>query len=190
MAASISRVCVYAGSNSGRRPDYERAAQELARTLAEQGLELVYGGANRGLMKTLAGTMLAHGAHVTGVMPRFLVEKGIAADDLTELHVVETMHERKARMAELADAFIALPGGYGSFEELFETLAWGQLALHDKPCGLLNVSGYYDPLIGFLDHAVTEGFLKPEHRAILLAHAEPSALLGKLRAYRAVHLWK
>ena len=190
MSGPISRVCVYAGSNTGTCPKYAEAAGNLAVTLAGQGIELVYGGANRGLMLTLARTMLAQGGRVVGVMPRFLAEKGVACDGLTGLHVVETMHERKAMMADLADAFITLPGGYGSLEELFETLAWGQLSLHEKACGLLNVRSYYEPLLRFLDHAVAQGFLRPEHRAILLDDTEPAGLLEKLRAYRAVHVWK
>ena len=170
----LDSVCVYAGSSPGADPRYRAAAQELAHALVEREIRVVYGGAKVGLMGVLADTALARGGRVVGVMPRSLVEKEIAHAGLTELRVVESMHERKATMAELSDAFVALPGGVGTVEELIEVYTWTQLGLHAKPCALLNAGGYYDHLIGFLDHAVAERFLRPEHRELLVVADEPA----------------
>jgi uncharacterized protein (TIGR00730 family) len=161
------RVCVYAGSNRGRDPAYAEAAEDLARRLARRGVGVVYGGARVGLMGIVADTALAAGGEVIGVIPGDLVEREIAHQGLTDLRVVGSMHERKALMAELADAFIALPGGAGTLEELIEIYTWSQLGLHAKPMGALNVNGYYDGLAAMLDHAVQEGFLREQHRAAL-----------------------
>lgn len=177
------RICVYAGSCPGARPAYREAARELGRALAERELGLVYGGAAVGLMGELADAVLAHGGEAIGVLPRFLGAKEIAHPGLTELRFVETMHERKALMAVLASGFVALPGGIGTLEELFEIYAWAQLERHDKPCGLLNVAGYYDHLLAFLDHSVQERFVTAPHRDMLLVREDPGALLDAFERY-------
>jgi uncharacterized protein (TIGR00730 family) len=179
----LGSVCVFAGSSPGARPEYAAAARTLGRSLAGEGIALVYGGGSVGLMGVLADEALADGGSVIGVIPRALFEREVGHDGLTELRVVESMHERKAQMADLADAFIALPGGMGTLEELFETLTWGQLGYHDKPCGLLNTSGYWDDMLAALDRAVGEHFLAPKHRQMLLVEEEPAALLELLRTY-------
>jgi uncharacterized protein (TIGR00730 family) len=173
------RICVYAGSNPGRNPAYAAATRDLARTLAERGTGVVYGGAKAGLMGILADTALGAGAEVIGIIPGDLVEREIAHQGLTDLRVVGSMHERKALMAELSDAFIALPGGAGTLEELIEVYTWSQLGLHAKPMGVLNVSGYYDGLANMLDHAVQEGFLREQHRAALHVAETPEELLER-----------
>jgi hypothetical protein len=150
----------------------------------------VYGGGNIGLMGVVADAVLAAGGEAIGVIPRGFVEKEVAHDGLSDLRIVSSMHERKAMMADLADAFVALPGGLGTLEEMFETWTWGQLGLHAKPCGLLDVAGYYGPLLAFLDHAVAEGFIKPRHRALLLAERDPGALLDRLAAFRPPRIEK
>ncbi len=174
-------VCVFLGSSIGARDDYREAAIALGAALAEQGLELVYGGSRVGLMGVIADSALQRGGKVHGVIPRVLVDKEVAHTGLTELEVVDSMHTRKKRMADRADAFVALPGGMGTLEELTEVLTWAQLGIHAKPCGLLNVAGYFTPWLRFLDHAVTERFLKPAHRALLIADADPQRLLHRLR---------
>ena len=179
----MRRVCVYAGSNPGSHPAYADAARALAQLLAERGIGLVFGGSNVGLMGILADTALAAGGEVIGVMPQALVDREIAHRGLTELRIVDSMHERKALMADLSDAFVAVPGGIGTLEELIEVYTWSQLGIHEKPCGVLNVRGYYDGLAGFLDHAVEEGFLRPQHRAVLSVAADPAELLEHLAAY-------
>jgi uncharacterized protein (TIGR00730 family) len=179
----MRRVCVYAGSNPGSHPDYADAARALATTLADRDIGLVYGGGRVGLMGVLADTMLAAGGEAIGVMPQALIDREIGHSGLTELKVVDSMHERKARMAELSDAFVAVPGGIGTLEELIEVYTWSQLGIHHKPCGVLNVRGYYDHLAAFLDHAVTQGFLRPQHRAVLSVASEPAELLDRLAAY-------
>jgi uncharacterized protein (TIGR00730 family) len=174
------RVCVYAGSSPGARPQYADAARALARVLCARQRGIVFGGGRVGLMGALADEALARGGEVIGVIPRYLVEREVAHRSLTELHVVTTMHERKAMMAELADAFVALPGGIGTLEELVEMLTWAQLGLHAKPIGIVNVDGYYDNLLAFLDHAVGEGFLTPANRELLTVRSDPEALLDEL----------
>jgi uncharacterized protein (TIGR00730 family) len=187
----MRRVCVYAGSNPGSDPAYAGAAGALAAELAARGIGLVCGGGRVGLMGVLADTVLDAGGDAIGVMPQALIDREIGHPRLTELRVVDSMHERKAQMAELADAFVAVPGGIGTLEELIEVYTWSQLGIHDKPCGVLNVRGYYDHLAAFLDHAVTEGFLRPQHRAVLSVADEPAELLDRLAAYEppAVGKW-
>lgn len=182
----MKSVCVFCGSNPGARPSYGAAAQSLGEALAARGLSLVYGGAHVGMMGTVADTVLRGGGSVLGVIPAFLAAKEIAHPGLTELRVVASMHERKALMAERADAFVALPGGFGTLDELFEILTWAQVGLHQKPCGLLNVDGFFDGLITYLDHAVKEQLLKAEHRDMLLIETTPEALLQRLVDYRPV----
>ena len=184
------RICVYAGSNPGADPAYAEAAAALARLLAQRGIGVVYGGAHRGLMGILADTALAAGGEVIGVIPQALVDREIAHTGLSELRVVASMHERKALMAELSDGFVALPGGAGTLEELIEVYTWSQLGLHRKPMGVLNVNGYYDGLAALLDHAVEQGFLRPEHRAAMHAEATPEALLGRFEGWRPATLGK
>jgi uncharacterized protein (TIGR00730 family) len=180
----LNRVCVFCGSSPGARPEYGTAARQLGATLARRGVGLVYGGASVGIMGTLANAVLAHGGEVVGVIPRALVEREVAHAGLTRQHVVDSMHERKATMAELADAFVALPGGLGTMEELFEIWTWGLLGLHGKAFGLLDVAGYYAPLTRFLDHGVAEGFIREAHRAMVLVDTDPERLLDRLARYR------
>jgi hypothetical protein len=177
-------VCVFCGSNPGRRPEFLAGAADLARTLAARGIGIVYGGAHVGTMGALADAALAAGGEVTGVIPRHLAEAEVAHDGLTRLHVVGSMHERKAMMARLADGFIALPGGLGTLEEFAEVTSWTQLGLHAKPAGLLNLLGYYDSLLRFFDHAEAERFLRPEHRAIIVAAADPAGLLDAMARWQ------
>lgn len=179
----IERICVYCGSRPGNREPYAREAGRLGSLLADQQIELVYGGASVGIMGILAENVLKSGGRVTGVIPEDLVRKEVAHHALSELIVVSSMHERKARMAELSDGFIALPGGLGTLEELFEMLTWGQLGFHRKPIGILNVEGYFDHLISMLDHQVAEGFVREENRGMLMVHDEPEALLNRFRNY-------
>jgi len=186
----MQRICVYCGSNPGARPEYAAAARELARACAERGLGLVYGGGKVGLMGVLADAALAQGSEVIGVIPRALFDQEVAHTGVSKLEVVGSMQERKARMAELADAFLALPGGLGTLEELFEVWTWTQLGFHAKPCGLLDVAGYYAPLVAFLGSSVAEGFVLPEHRAALLVGTDAGALLDGLSAWRPVPLAK
>jgi uncharacterized protein (TIGR00730 family) len=180
----VKRLCVFAGSSPGARPEYRAAAAALGQTLSERRMELVYGGAHVGLMGVAADATLAAGGRVTGVIPEALVSKELAHTGLTDLRVVASMHERKALMAELSDGFIALPGGWGTWEELFEVLTWAQLGLHRKPCGLLNVGGYFDGLLTFMSHAVEEGFVRPQQNAMLLVATTPGALLDSMAAYQ------
>jgi len=180
----IKRVCVYCGSGVGGQDGYAEAARALGRTLVARGLGLVFGGGRIGMMGVLAETVLQGGGEAVGVIPRDLMDKGLGLTGVTSLRVVETMHARKALMAELSDAFIAMPGGFGTAEEFFEALTWAQLGLHAKPCGLLNVHGYFDDLIRFVDHAVHERFIDPAHRGLLLVDNSPEALLDKLVAWQ------
>jgi uncharacterized protein (TIGR00730 family) len=187
----MRRLCVYSGSSAGSRNDYADAARTLGRTLAERGIGLVYGGAHVGLMGAVADAALDAGGDVIGVIPQSLVDKEVAHRGLPDLRVVHSMHERKALMADLSDGFIALPGGWGTLEELFETVTWAQLGLHQKPCGLLNVSGYFDGLLTFVAHAVREGFLRQAHADALLVETSPSTLLAAFDRYQpmAVAKW-
>jgi uncharacterized protein (TIGR00730 family) len=178
----MRRVCVFAGSSSGVRLEYGTAAAALGQALAVRKMGLVYGGARVGLMGVLADAALGAGGEVVGVIPRALVGRELAHAGLTTLHVVESMHERKALMADLADAFIALPGGWGTLDELFEILTWAQLGLHRKPCGLLNVQGYFDPLLAFVDHSIEEGFVRRDYRRLIAVADRADALLDSLAA--------
>jgi uncharacterized protein (TIGR00730 family) len=180
----MNNVCVFCGSSAGRTSAYADAARRFGAALAHRRLGLVYGGGHIGLMGVLADAVLAAGGAAVGVIPRFLVEKELAHARLTEIVVVETMHERKAEMADRADAFAVLPGGFGTGDELFEALTWSQLGLHAKPIGLLNVASFFDPLLQWLDHMVRERFLRPEHRALVLTAAEPDELLEALERWR------
>jgi uncharacterized protein (TIGR00730 family) len=179
----VKRVCVYAGSSVGARPDYLAAAREVGTLLAGRGFGVVYGGGNVGLMGALADAALAAGGEVIGVIPHALAAKELAHPTVTQLHAVETMHERKARMAAESDAFLALPGGIGTLEELFEALTWLQLGLHTKPVGILNTAGYYDGLIAFLETMERERFIRPEHRAMLLVDSQAASLVDRLSAF-------
>jgi uncharacterized protein (TIGR00730 family) len=181
--SEIRRLAVFCGSNPGARPEYVQGAVSLGRLLCERGIGVVYGGSSVGLMAALADTMLDDGGDIIGVIPRMLVEREVANRALTDLRIVESMHERKAMMAELADGFVALPGGIGTLEEFFEIWTWAQLGMHDKPCGLLNVAGYFDPLLEFLDRAVSERFVRDVHRAMVVVESDPSRLLARFEAY-------
>jgi uncharacterized protein (TIGR00730 family) len=182
----MKRICVFCGSSPGARPEYVQAARALGQALASRKLGLVYGGSQVGTMCELADAALQAGGQVTGVMPQALVDKGVAHTGLADLRVVGSMHERKALMAELADGFIALPGGLGTFEEFLEVVTWAQLGLHHKPCGLLNVCQYYQPLMGFLDHAVSQRFVKAEHRSMIIVEESPDVLLERFERYQPV----
>ena len=184
------RICVFCGSSSGTRPAYAEAAVSLGRALAGKGIGLVYGGGNVGLMGVLADAALAAGGEVIGVIPLALKEKEVAHLGLTDLRVVASMHERKALMADLSGAFIALPGGFGTFDEFCEVLTWTQLGIQQKPCGLLNVEGYYDSLLAMFGHAVGEGFLKEAHRRILIADTSVESLLQRLAACEVPRIGK
>ncbi len=178
----MKRICVYCGSSLGKDPKYIEAARQLGRLMAERNLGLVYGGARRGTMGEIANTVLAGGGEVIGVIPRKLVEMEVAHEELTLLHKVESMHERKALMEELADGFIALPGSYGTLDELFEILAWALLGYHNKPVGLVNLEGYYDHLLAHLEGVQDAGFLSATNRALLIVEDTPAALLERLLA--------
>jgi uncharacterized protein (TIGR00730 family) len=182
---TIRRICVFTGSSSGVRPEYAEAALSLGRLLADRGLGLVYGGASVGLMATVANAVLQHGGHVTGVIPEALVARDVAHTGLSDLRVVTSMHERKALMVEMSSGFIAMPGGLGTLDELFEILTWAQLGIHQKPCGLLNIAGYYDHMVSFLDHAVEQQFVKGAHRSMLQIADNAEALLARFDGYRA-----
>lgn len=177
----MQRICVFCGSSSGHDPVFSDAARALGKELAAAGMGLVYGGGNVGLMGVVADAVLAGGGAVIGVIPQALVDKELAHRGLTELRIVSSMHERKALMAELADAFIALPGGYGTLEEFCEIVTWAQLGLHHKPCGLLNVNGFYDAFLHQIEQAVAARFIRPQHRRLILVEQEPPALLAALR---------
>src|SRR6478736_9691705 len=176
----MKRICVFCGSSPGRRPAYEDAARAMGRELVERGIGLVYGGGNVGLMGVIADTVMQAGGEVVGVIPQALVDREIANIDITDLRIVDSMHTRKAMMADLSDAFIAMPGGVGTFEEFFEAVTWTQLGVHRKPCGLLNAGAFYSPLALFIDQAVTEGFIKPVHRQIIVVDDDPGRLVDAL----------
>ena len=186
----MTRIGVFCGSSVGNQPAFRQAAVELAGALARRGFGLVYGGARVGLMGVLADAMRQHGGEVIGVIPQALVDREIAHAGLTDLRVVGSMHERKALMVELADGFIAMPGGYGTLEEFCEVLTWAQLGLHRKPCGLLDVEAYFDPLLALFDGAVSAGFLRPENRALVLTANDPDALLDLFASYKPISVPK
>ncbi|HKV32537.1 MAG TPA: TIGR00730 family Rossman fold protein [Candidatus Dormibacteraeota bacterium] len=186
----MSRIGVFCGSSVGNQPAFRQAAVDLARALARRGFGLVYGGARVGLMGVLADAMLQHHGEVIGVIPQALLEREIAHAGLSDLRVVGSMHERKALMVELADGFIGLPGGYGTLEEFCEVVTWAQLGLHHKPCGLLDVDEYFNPLLALFDGAVSAGFLRPENRALVLTANDPEALLDRFASYKPVNVPK
>ncbi len=181
----LKAVTVFCGSSAGRDAAYARTAEELGRELAASGRTLVYGGGHVGLMGRLADAALAEGGHVIGVIPEALMAREVGHRGLPDLRVVSSMHERKALMAELGDAFIAMPGGFGTLDELFEAVTWAQLGLHAKPIGLLNVAGYFDFLLRFADRSSADGFVRPEHRALLVVDSAPSTLLAGLEAFES-----
>lgn len=182
----MNNICIFCGSNTGRGDGYAEAARAMVSAIGEAGLGIVFGGGNIGLMGVVAEAALAQGVRAIGITPRRLLEREVVHTSLTELHVVESMHERKALMRQHSDAFIALPGGLGTLDELFEVAALTQLGEHHKPCGLLNTAGYFDGLRGFLDHAVTERFVTPVHRDLLLVDADPQRLVAGLRGWKPV----
>lgn len=184
MSRAIATVCVFCGSSEGTQPHYAAAAHELGRLLAQQGITLVYGGGHVGLMGHLADAAIAAGGRVVGVIPEHLMRPEVAHQQLAELIVVDSMHTRKRTMAERADAFIVLPGGYGTFEEMFEMVTWLQLRLHAKPVGIVNSRGYFDHLLAFLRHAAAEGFIRPQHRDLLVVEPSPGLLLERLRLHQ------
>lgn len=183
----MKALCVYCGSSLGRRPEYADGAKAMAQALVRRELQLVYGGASVGIMGLLADTVLELGGRATGVIPESLLKKEVAHDGLNELHVTQSMHERKTLMAELSDGFIALPGGIGTLEEMFEIWTWAQLGFHKKPVGLLNVAGYYDSLVQLIDDSVDEGFVKPLHRKMFAVESDPDQLLDRFEAYQPPH---
>jgi len=184
---TFKRLCVFCGSSHGANPAYAEAAKTAGNELARRGIGLVYGGGNIGLMGVIADAVLAAGGHVIGVIPEALMAKEVGHRGLPDLRVVKTMHERKALMAELSDGFVALPGGIGTFEEFFEIVTWAQLGLHSKPCALLNVNGFYDPLLHLMDHAIAERFVKPKQRDLVLAEADFSTLLDRMAEHHVPH---
>lgn len=186
----MKKIAVFCGSNRGARAEYVQAAKEFAKSLVDNGLGMVYGGGSTGIMGEVAGAVIQLGGEVVGVTPRMFVDMDVIRPDLTELHVVDTMHDRKSLIVELADGFIALPGGMGTFEELFEVLTWAQLGIHDKPCGLLNICGYYEKLIAMLDHAVSQRFISDIDRKRLLVDEDPEKLLKKFEEYQSPGFYK
>jgi hypothetical protein len=186
----MKRICVYCGSSAGRLAGYREAARGLGHELASRGLGLVYGGAGIGVMGAVADAVLERGGEAIGVIPHALASKEVAHGGLSQMFVVTSMHERKARMESLSDGFVALPGGWGTFEEIFEMLTWAQLGLHAKPCGLLNVAGYFDHLFSFLEHAVAERFVRVEHQPMLILEQDPASLLDRFVHYRAPRVRK
>ena len=188
--SEIRRVAIFCGSNPGARPEYAEGARALARLLAQRGIGVVYGGSSVGLMAVVAESVLDELGDIIGVIPRMLVDREVAHTSLNDLRIVDSMHERKALMAELSDGFIALPGGIGTLEEFFEIWTWAQLGVHQKPCGLLNVAGYFDPLLAFLDRAVEEKFVRDVHRSMVIVDSDPAALLAKFESYEAPRVVK
>jgi uncharacterized protein (TIGR00730 family) len=186
----MKRICVFCGSSAGSQPEYRAGAEQLGAELIRRKVGLVYGGGNLGLMGAIADSVLKAGGEAIGVIPEHLMKREIGHNRLTKLHIVRSMHERKALMADLSDAFIALPGGFGTLEEFFEVLTWSQLGLHAKPCGIVNVLGYYTPLLRMLDHAIDERFLKPQNRALVIARETPAELLQAFEDWRPVHVEK
>jgi uncharacterized protein (TIGR00730 family) len=186
----MRRICVFCGSSQGSRPEYRTAAEEMGRELVRRNVGLVYGGGKVGLMGVIADAVLKAGGEAVGVIPEHIMSREIGHEGLTKLHVVQSMHERKALMADLSDAFIAMPGGFGTLEEFCEVVTWTQLGLHAKPCGILNVLGYYTPLLAMFDHAVEERFLKPENRCLVLARESAAELLRALEEWRPARVEK
>ena len=182
---SIARICVYCGASDGVNGEYLASASALGAEMARRGYGLVYGGGGVGLMGAVARSVAQHGGAVHGVIPTPLMSKEIAGEPVGDLEVVDSMHIRKARMAELSDAFIALPGGFGTLEELFETITWTQLGIHRKPIGLLNVAGFYDPLLAMIEHSIVQGFVRPKYRGMLVAESDPAALLDRLAVHQS-----
>jgi hypothetical protein len=180
----MQRICVYCGSSFGNQPIYAETAKAMGAAIAQRGLELVYGGGKVGLMGTVADAALAAGGSVIGIMPKFLVDKEIAHRGLTELRVVDTMHARKEMLMRLSDAMITLPGGWGTYDELAEAITWAQLGLHSKPIGLLNVAGFYDPLIAVMDNAIDTGFVRPVHRDLLIVEDDVERMLDRVMTYQ------
>jgi uncharacterized protein (TIGR00730 family) len=183
IVAELRALCVFCGSNPGRDPVYERVAREMGELLAHRRVRLIYGGGGIGLMGAIAKAAMAAGGEVIGVIPHALRAKELAYHQLTDLHVVDTMHERKQLMADLSDGFVAMPGGFGTFEEFCETLTWAQLGLHNKPCAMLNVAGYYDRMLAMFDHAMNERFVQAHHRQMIIAESDPARLLDAMAAY-------
>ncbi len=181
----MKKICVFCGSSSGGKPIYLETAKKLGKELSEQGFELIYGGARIGLMGAIADEVLRYGGKVIGVIPKDLMDREVAHLGLTKLHVVASMHDRKALMADLADGFIALPGGFGTLEEIIEVLTWAQLSIHAKPCGILNVANYYDPLFQMFDHAMEEGFMSATHHKLMIRSDSPIELLQRMADHRA-----
>lgn len=186
----MKSIAVFCGSSVGMRPEYITGARRLGQRLAAENLRLVYGGGNIGLMREVADAALEAGGEVVGVMPRLIVDKEIAHTGVTELIIVNSMHERKAKMAELADAFVALPGGFGTIDELFEIMTWNQLEIINKPVGLLNISGFFDKLLDYIHHAVAERFVRSEHARNLIVEADEALLLHKIRTFQPTHAEK
>jgi uncharacterized protein (TIGR00730 family) len=186
----MEKICVYCGSSAGKDPAYIQAAHALGEEIARRGLTLVYGGGKVGLMGEVARTTMQNNGRVIGVIPKALEEQELAFSELAELHVVGSMHERKAMMADLADGFIALPGGYGTIDEFFEILTWSQLGFHTKPCGIVNINHYYDLLLDFLDQSVKEQFIYQPHRELILQASNPVDLLDQFDVYQPVHMNK
>lgn len=188
----MKSIAVFCGSQEGFDPSYMETARILGKKLAQEGIQLIYGGAQVGCMGAVADAVIDHGGKAIGIIPKRLMREEIAHGNLTELHVVETMHERKAMMAELADGFIAMPGGFGTLEEWFEVLTWAQIGYHQKPCSLLNVNNYYTPLLGLFDHMIEQGFVKEEYRQLIIMEKDPGKLVHKLQNFRPayVHKWE
>ena len=182
---NIKSICVFCGSSTGLMPEYTQAARELGTLMAQKGITLVYGGSNIGLMRSIADACLTAGGHVIGVMPKGLIEREVAYTEVKEFHVVENMSIRKQKMADLSDAFIAMPGGIGTLDEVFEVMSWNQLEIIEKPMALLNTAGYYDHLAKFLDYTVEQRFVRPEHRSNLLVNANPAKLLEEIEVFKA-----
>ena len=187
---NFQRICVFCGSNPGISSVYREAAVALGQVLVKRGIDLVYGGGNIGLMGFLADAVLAEGGRAIGVIPESLMAQEVGHQGLTELRIVQSMHERKALMSDLSDGFVAMPGGFGTFEEFCEIVTWSQLGIHSKPCGLLNVDGYYDPLLNLFDHAVRDGFLREENRGLVLEDRDPERLLDRMARFRAAPVAK
>ena len=186
----MKRICVFCGSNKGAKPAYIEAAKSLGKVLVKKNIGLIYGGGKVGLMGVIADEVLASGGEVIGVIPQSLVNREVAHQNVTQMHIVNSMHERKALMADLSDGFMALPGGMGTFDEFCEILTWAQLGIHQKPCGILNIENYFTPLLAMFDHAMREGFLRDTHRALVIEATEPETLLDLLAKHQPQHVEK